>query len=359
MSLTNKRWFRSMIAIILSLIIIFLLDKVSFIFTPLTVLLKTIFLPFVVAGILFYLCRPLVSYLERNKVPKGIAIITAYIAIVLVIFGMTRLIGPVVNDQLDRFVQNIPEMTEAIKEVVEYVNENQEEIIPQSLKDYSKNLSNNIESYDIEGYISSWSLGIISFVTGIVNTIIYLILVPFILFYMLKDSNRFVPFISKFFPQNKRSDVKDVFGAMDKTISSYIQGQVFVSICIGTLLLIGYLVIDLEYSIVLALFGMFTNVIPFIGPFIAVIPALLVALFQDPIMVFYVAIIMIVAQQVEGNIISPQVMGKTLQIHPLTIIVLILFAGNLIGFIGIIFVIPVYAVSKTVVTHLYKLIVSS
>ncbi|WP_335870229.1 AI-2E family transporter [Bacillus sp. 2205SS5-2] len=350
MSLANKRWFRTMLAIILTLIIIFLLDKVSFIFTPLLVLLKTIFLPFVIAGILFYLCRPLVNFLEKKKVPKGIAIIMAYVSIVLVVFGMYKMIGPVVNDQLDRFVKNIPEMSEAVQEGIEYVQENRKDM-PEFVKTSIENIGTTVEDN-----LTNWSKSFLSFITGLFNTIFYLVLVPFILFYMLKDSNRFVPFIERFFPQNKRKDVNDVFGAMDKTISSYIQGQVFVSVCVGTLLYIGYLIIGLEYPLVLALFGLFTNVIPFLGPFLAVIPALLVAIFQDPIMVVYVGIIMLVAQQIEGNIISPQVMGKTLKIHPLTIIVLILFAGNLVGFVGIIFVIPVYAVSKTVITHLYKLI---
>ncbi|KUP05162.1 hypothetical protein Q73_12340 [Bacillus coahuilensis m2-6] len=351
LSLLDRNWFKALVALILLLIAIFLLHQVSFIFTPIVVLLKTIFLPFILAGILFYLCRPLVRFLEKQKVPKGIAIIVAYIAIILAFYGIFKLIGPVVNDQIDRFVKNFPKMQEAVEESVTYVQDNWE-YLPESVRDM---VSFDKAAERAQSFFTGFASDFVSILTNIFSTVFVLVLVPFILFYMLKDGNRLGNFIALFFPAHKREDVKGVLGAMDKTISSYIQGQVLVSVCVGTLLLIGYLIIGLDYSLVLALFGMLTNVIPFIGPFIAVVPALLVALFQDPIMVVYVAIIMIIAQQIEGNIISPQVMGKTLDIHPLTIIVLILFAGNLVGFLGIIFVIPTYAVVKTVIIHLYKL----
>lgn len=142
---------------------------------------------------------------------------------------------------------------------------------------------------------------------------------------------------------------------MDRTIATYIQGQMLVCLILGILLFIGYSIIGLNYSLVLAVFGMFTNVIPFLGPFIAVIPALLVALFQEPILVVYVAVVTLIAQQLEGNVISPNVMGKTLNIHPLTIIVLVLTAGSLVGIVGVIFAIPLYSIVKVIVINIVKI----
>lgn len=136
-------------------------------------------------------------------------------------------------------------------------------------------------------------------------------------------------------------------------MKSYIVGQLFVSLIVGALLLIGYLIIGLDYAFLLALIGVVTNVIPFLGPYIAVIPAIIIALFQDPIMALYVAIIMLVAQQIEGNLITPNIMGSALSIHPLTVITLILAAGNIAGIWGIILAIPFYAVVKTIVVNIY------
>ncbi|WP_256333966.1 AI-2E family transporter [Jeotgalicoccus aerolatus] len=131
-------------------------------------------------------------------------------------------------------------------------------------------------------------------------------------------------------------------------------GQLLVSLVVGILLLIGYLIIGLDYAFLLALIGVVTNVIPFLGPYIAVIPAIIIALFQDPIMAVYVGIIMLIAQQIEGNLITPNVMGNALSVHPLTVITLILAAGNIAGIWGIILAIPFYAVVKTIVINIYE-----
>ncbi|WP_066291054.1 AI-2E family transporter [Bacillus sp. FJAT-29937] len=357
MSLFEKRWFRSMIAIILFLLIVFLLNKNQFILTPIVVLIKTIFLPFVVAGILFYLCRPLVVWLEKKKAPRWIAILAAYFAIILFVYGVVKLVGPVINDQLERFVDNLPAMVSTVADWIKYVQENRStfpDFVQEALLNASADVESRIESN--VGNIANGILGVFGLIGGFINTIFYLVLVPFILFYMLKDSHRFAPSVAVLFPQSKKEHVKNILKEMDKTISTYIQGQMLVSVIVGALLFIGYLIIGLNYSLVLAMFGMFTNVIPFLGPYIAVIPAFLVALFQDPIMALYVAIIMLVAQQIEGNIISPNIMGKTLNIHPLTIIVLILTAGNLMGIIGVIFVIPAYSIVKVLVVNIVKIL---
>lgn len=188
------------------------------------------------------------------------------------------------------------------------------------------------------------------------NLLFTVIVSPFILFYLLKQGRELSPSIVKFFPQNRKKDIRQVLHDMDHALASYIQGQLIVSACVAVMLLIGYTIIDLNYEILLAVFGMATNVIPFLGPFIAVIPAIIVAWFQDPIMVVYVIIIMIVAQQIEGNLITPQIMGRQLNVHPLTIILLILVGGNIAGIVGMILIIPTYAVSKVVVSYGYRLI---
>ncbi len=356
MPLTKKRWFHVMVAIFMFLSIVYLLYINQFLLTPLVVLIQTVFFPLVISGVLFYLCRPLVYWLEKQKVPNWIAILIAYLGIALFIYFVVKLVGPVISEQFQRFMDNLPFMISAVTDTINYLQENQN-AIPDSIKEtianYSKDLENTIKNN--LGDITSGVIGIFGLIGGVVNTILYLVLVPFILFYMLKDRNKFAPSVSRLFPTSKRENVLDILKEMDKTVAAYIQGQVTVAFILGILLYIGYLIIGLNYSLVLAMFGMFTNVIPFFGPFLAVIPALLVALFQDPILALYVAIIMLIAQQIEGNVISPNIMGKTLKIHPLTIIILVLTAGNLIGILGVIFIIPTYAVMKVIVIHIVKL----
>ena len=156
-----------------------------------------------------------------------------------------------------------------------------------------------------------------------------------------------------FLKGEKKTWVRKTLSDINDTLRSYIQGQLFVSFLVGVMLLIGYLAIGLEYALLLALFGMMMNVIPFLGPYIAVVPAIIIALIQEPKMAIYVAIIMLVSQQIESNFITPNVMGKSLDIHPLTVITIILAAGNIAGLWGIILAIPTYAVIKTILKNIY------
>src|SRR5690606_29565707 len=235
----------------------------------------------------------------------------------------------------------------SVEEYGQYIFD-QRDRLPGSIEEQLNDMTGQIG--DRIGDVGGWVLSFIgSFISGVVT----LVLVPFFLVYLLVDHKKFVPFVSGFFSGERKKWIRKTLHDIDETLQAYIQGQLFVSFLVGIMLLIGYLIIGLEYALLLALIGMATNVIPFLGPYIAVIPAIIIALVQDPIMAVYVAIIMLVAQQIESNFITPNVMGKSLDVHPLTVITLILAAGNIAGLWGIILAVPVYAVIKTIAKNIY------
>lgn len=345
----KKKFFNLGIGIIIVLIIIWLLNQVSFVFTPLVIFIQTLFIPFLISGILYYLARPVVRLLEGWKIPRKLAIMLIFVILIGIVIAVIELIGPLIQDQFKRLIENVPDMVKAAQDAFTYWQKNQE-YIPQFAKDIIANLTTKLQTNALA------TGGAVAKVLGNVFGFIFsLVIVPFILFYMLNDRDRFVPNVTRFFPKSKEKEIRSVLHDMDKALGGYIQGQLIVSSVVGILLLIGYLIIGLDYALILALFGMATNVIPFLGPFIAATPAIIVAFFQNPIMALYVVIIMFVAQQIESNLVSPQVMGKTLNVHPLTIILLILVGGNLAGVLGMILIIPTYAVLKVVVLHIYQL----
>lgn len=117
---------------------------------------------------------------------------------------------------------------------------------------------------------------------------------------------------------------------------------------------IGFTIIGLEYAPVLALIAAFTNVVPYLGPAIAITPALIVAIVTSPFMVVKLIIVWTIVQLIEGKFISPQIMGRNLRVHPITIIFIILTAGNLFGIVGILLAVPGYALLKVFVTHVFE-----
>ena len=115
----------------------------------------------------------------------------------------------------------------------------------------------------------------------------------------------------------------------------------------------GFSIIDLEYNGVLAIIAGFTSIIPYIGPTLAFIPALVIALIDSWWMVAQLVLVWMVVQFIDGNLIEPNIMGKQLNVHPLTIIIVLLVMGDLIGVFGLIFGVPIYAILKVLVVYVF------
>ena len=140
-----------------------------------------------------------------------------------------------------------------------------------------------------------------------------------------------------------------------RQVQNYVHAQLIVAFFVGITSLIGLWIIGIDYAILLALFMMVTNIIPYVGPFLGAAPAVVVAFIQDPIKVLWVIVVIIIVQQIESNVISPLIQGKSLKVHPLTIIIVLLVAGNLAGIIGMLIAVPFYAVAKVVVQNIVRI----
>lgn len=356
--LYQKRWFNILIFLILLFLFILLLNYTSFIFIPFFQYIGAIAFPLIGAGILYYLTRPLMHFFETKfKLGRILSIILVFIIIIITVTLFIMYIWPIVQQQVTNLTYGIPSMIAAIQDFIFYWRINYTSIPPEiiiAVEDFIANIPNHIQNIldNLFGFLGGFIGQVISFVAGI-------IMMPFFLFFMLKDGEKLLPFILQIFKKKKADNIRSLLGKIDNVLSSFIQGQLLVSFCVGVLLFIGYVIIKLDYALILALFGMLTNVIPYLGPFLAVTPALIVGTLQDPMNLLWVSIIMLVAQQIESNFISPNVMGQALNVHPLTVMTIIIAAGSIAGFLGILFAVPVYAVVRTIIVHFYQTYVQS
>ncbi|TCP62650.1 putative PurR-regulated permease PerM [Baia soyae] len=346
----KSKWFLFGYGIVILFLIILLGSKISFIFHPIVVFFQTLFFPFLISGVLYYLFRPVVDILMKLRFPRSLAILTIYLVVIglMVLFGF--LIGPPLSDQVEKLIKNLPSMMDIAQ--VQFVKMSHHPWI-EPYVDWNE-ISQTVVSYLKTSYAVIGD-NIANFISVVTNIITVLVTVPFILYYMLREGHKTPDYFLQLFPEWERKQGMAILRDLDLALSSYIKGQVIVSMSIGVLLYIGYLIIGIDYSLLLAIIAMFTNVIPFIGPLLGMIPALIVALITSPDMVYQVVIVAVLAQQLEGNLISPYVMGKSLKIHPLTIILVLLVAGSLGGFLGLLLAVPTYAVSKVIVVHAYRL----
>ncbi|SET00880.1 Predicted PurR-regulated permease PerM [Oceanobacillus limi] len=342
-----------LVLLILLGIVIFIYTKISFIFTPVVVILSTITPPIILAFIAYYLLNPIVDLLEKVKVKRIWGILIIILGISGLLTGIILLSAPAVEAQVKELIKNFPiYLGEMGNSILQWIQNS-------IFGDYYEQGYNWVVSYfsDIPGMIGTYLgdafEGIRNVASTVTNVFVALFTFPFILFFLLKDGDRFKRYFIKLFPPRSRGDVQQILHNMDVQVGSYIQGQIIVASCIGILLFIGYLIIGLDYAITLAIIAAVTSVVPYLGPTIAIIPAIIIAIVDSPFMLLKLAIVWIAVQFLEGNFVSPNIMGRTMKIHPLTIIIVLLVAGNLFGVIGVILGIPGYAILKVIITYLF------
>ncbi|WP_017473045.1 AI-2E family transporter [Amphibacillus jilinensis] len=346
--MTDQKVFRFLIYAVLTFTFIYLLNLTGFVFKPIGALLAAIAVPVIGAGFLYYITNPFVNLLEKIKVPRLLAIIIVFLLIIVFIVISVYFIIPPIQDQINSLVESGPDIQQWIEDMIN-IWRNGQEFIPESVQNAIDNMVDNIGQYT-----EQMATSVFSFLGAFFSFLFSFILIPFFLFFMLKDREKFIPFITNFFSESKAESLTRLLKNIDETLGSFIQGQALVSLSVGIMLLIGYLIIGLDYALIFAIFALFMNLIPYLGPWLSAIPAVVVGFFQDPMTGVWTAVVMIVAQQIESNLIEPNIMGKVLKIHPLTVVIIILAAGAIIGFVGLIFAVPAYAVIKTIATHFYQ-----
>lgn len=346
-------WTVELLAIVL---LIFILTKISFIFIPVAALVSTLFFPIVVAGFLFFLLSPFVKVLQRIRIPKTLAILIIYVFLAGLIVLLVISVGPPLGNQVKALFAQLPDYIANWRKSMDRLANTQgfQWLINQnyySIDKVQKSLLNMVNQYTNQA-----STGLSTFFSVVANVTLTVVTVPFILFYMLKDGNKLPGAVSRFFPLPYHREVNNILNDLSTTLSSYIHGLIIVASFVGINSSIGFALIGLPYSLLLGLIVGVTNIIPYLGPILGATPALIVALMDSPTKALFVLLVIIIVQQLDGHLISPLVMGRRLNTHPLTIIFLLLASGKWIGPVGMILAVPTYAMVKTFILHMIRLI---
>ncbi len=358
--LLDSRLFRAGIWLLLLFLVIYAGGKVSYIFIPLVVIVETLFFPILISGILYYMTYPLVDWLHGKKIPRWLAIFIVYILIIGILSLIAVTIFPVIQEEVRKLQEDIPAMIGEVEEILMDLEERG--VLP--YLEYREDLNIENLARQFTGTIQEYSGQIIDSIGAVIDFFTHLftilVMVPFLLFFMLKEKGSPVinNVLTRFVPQNHLPKIHRALSELNKAMSSYVQGIGIVCLSVGILVYIGYSIIGLNYSLILALFAMITNIIPFLGPFIGAIPGVIVGALDSPLMMLKVIAVIVVAQQLESLFISPQVMGRKLHMNPLTIIILVMVAGRMGGFLGIILAVPTFTILKIIASHVYDFIVN-
>lgn len=323
-----------------------LYSQLNFILNPIVTILAAVLTPLIISFILFYLLSPIVNFVEEKGVPRLIAIIGLYILFLGLIVLLLVWLIPVLQQQLEDLINALPSLFAQVQDFVtnlasNFLTTDSQRDGFQQVLDYFSNIETSFINYLSDGFS-----GIGSIVSSVTNVVLMLFMVPIILFFLLKDGSMFLAgFMAKIPPKN-RKDTASILAAIDSQVGDYVKGQILIALINGVMMFIGFSIIGLNYSGVLAVAGGILSFIPYLGPTLTFLPAIFIALSASFFMVVKLVIVWVVIQFVEGNLIEPNVMGRRLNVHPVSIIFILLIMGELLGLIGMLIGVPLYAILR-------------
>ncbi len=344
MEITNK-YLRVVLFALLVLMCLYFVAQLRDFFADVWAVLKVLFIPFLAAMVVTYLLQPLVDKLVERRVPRGAAILIIYFGFALILVALIVKMIPIASRQLTQLADNLPHMVAQADQWLDGIAA-RKQYLPDTLR-----IGVEHALAQFERNFTAYAAHIVDFLTGTVSAIFVAFVVPFLVFYMLKDAKAIGRGIVHLFPKRYRSEVREILTGIDETLGGYIRGQMLVMSAVGILTFAGYLVIGLPYALLLAIFLFLMDIVPYIGPFLGAAPALILGFSISPAMALKVLIVNVIVQQCEGNLISPAIMGRTLHLHPMAIVAAILVGGEIGGMLGLICAVPVLAVAKVVYTH--------
>ncbi|CAM3861041.1 AI-2E family transporter [Mesobacillus thioparans] len=344
----NKPFFQYAIGSLIVVITLYYLGKLGYLIDPLQAFIATLFFPLVLSGIFYYLLRPVVHFLSRY-LSKPMSVVLLFVSLAGGLSSLFYFGGAMIGSQMSNLTENLPEQLSSLSD--------------QSGEMLDRYNISFIDNRDLEGkavdYISSifsdtgdWFTRIFSTITSVV---VLLVVVPFLLFFLLRDEDKVRKKLQKIIPAGHEEEGNEILTDVDRTLSTYVIGQFLVALAVGTAMYIGFLIIGIESPLALAIFPMMFEIIPFFGPILGIIPAMLVALIDGPGMVLKVTVLTLIVQQLQSNLISPYIMGKKLHLHPAIVILLLLVGGSIYGFVGILIAVPTYSVLRVLINDFWKI----
>ena len=310
-------------------------------------------IPLLLAILAAYLLDPLVSYLEKQRISRGKGIAIVYILLIAILLLLALNFIPTLLQELQELVLALPEYTEQLMLFVEKMGDNYNSFnlpdvirstIDDSLGELQKSLTINLERFSI-------------FILLCFSQAFALFLVPLFSFYLLRDNAHFKRRFLELIPEQYRNNMEETLRDINKTLGAYLRGVFINSFSVGIMLYLGLLILGVDFALFLGIINALTNVIPYFGPFIGAVPAVLIALLQSPALAWKVLILIIIVQQIESQLIAPQIFGRSMGFHPLTVIIALLLGGLYMGFTGLIIIIPLAAVTRAIYRHFSPVVI--
>lgn len=309
-----------------------------------------IFPPLILAGALVFILNPVITFLQRRRVPRAAGVGLTYLGFL----GVVTLIGVVLFPAARNQAENLSDRWPTIRQKIEtWVDDRAASLEGTPFEFDRKQLGEAVTSTD--GSVEEQLKRAAKVGVQVFHVVLVLILAPIFAFYLLVDLPHLRRMAEGLIPEGAREEVMVVARRMNQAVGGFFRGQLLVAFIVGVLSSIGLRIIDLPFWLLIGMVAGLFNVIPLIGPYIGGIPALVIALTtREPITAVWVVAIMVGVQQIDNHFISPLVMQRVVKLHPVLVMLALLLGGTLGGFFGLLVAVPTAAVLKILVGHFWR-----
>jgi len=334
MRVDTKNWPRYLMLIVVAAATLYFFYRV-----------RDVVIIFLLGGILTYLLYRPVILLESKGIKRSYAMLLFYIFILGFLGLVLYWLIPGMLEEVGNLVEMYPEFAHRAEQITEEIDGISK---PAQL---DKLLQENMGKIENTLYKSMEN-----FINGIYNflsRIFILILAPILSFYIIIDWEKIRDGVLNLFSPRFRREIQALAADIDRVLIDDIKGSILVAVIVGSLVGLSALLLGVKFPLLIGLLSGITNLIPYFGPFIGGIPAVAIAYSESYKLAIYQAAAIILVQQVEGNLITPRILGGKLGMHPLLIIFALLAGGSLFGIWGMLFAVPVAAVIKVTISWVY------
>lgn len=319
-----------------------------------------------------YILNPLVELLGKWHIRRSFAVVMVYIVLIIVIFLGSLLITQVVTET-ERFVRLIPDAVAALVTLLERGNVWFEGLLanlPDFILERFTPLTND-EGVDIaelarstvgsflqqiaeainttlQNFLSSGGTRLLSGVANVLATTLQVFLILVASAYFLFDYRKITTSFKRYVPLHYRPLYRDIISKADRTIGGYLRGQLLIAVLLGVMVWIGLTIIGVPLALAISFLAAVFNVIPYLGPIIGTIPAVLLGLTESPLTALLAILVFLIANQFEGNILSPMILSRSTNLHPVTVLLSILAGAGVLGLIGALIAVPVVSLTKVI-----------
>jgi predicted PurR-regulated permease PerM len=337
MDLTVGKFLRFIIAIIFIAAIAWLIYSLSNIVNIL-----------IISTLIAYILDPIASKLESKGINRLIATILIFaILLSFIIFGSWTIFPTIFNDLLELQANLDPQAsTNFFTQIESFLKENFTFV----------DLSNfNIQN-EINNLVSGFTKQIISFAANLVSVVSTVVIIPFVTFFLLKDGREMKKLFISYIPNRYFEMSLNVLHKIDMQLGGYLRGQFIEAFVVGSLAIIALWILGIQYFILIGIFAGLANLIPYVGPVAGAIPAIIIAITNgaDSNLIIYIIFAFIIIQLIDNVVMQPLVLSKSVNMHPLIIVIAILIGGKFFGILGMFLAVPAAGILKVTSSEIYN-----